>query len=666
MCGILGVVNFGDAGELNAVRFEAGLAKLDHRGPDGRRVLRVGDQALFGHARLAIIDLTDDSNQPFVAGDRYTLIFNGEIFNYIELRRDLAAEGVEFHTEGDTEVLLQAWLQWGDACVHRFNGMWAFAIHDRRTGRLFASRDRFGIKPFNYAVVDGQLIFASEIKAILEYAPALIEPDYNVIANFCRTSVGAQHPQTWFKRVRRLQPGHNLWLDGSRIRIARYWDYPQTRRHDVSFDDAAKQYRALFEDAVRIRMRSDVPLGVTLSSGVDSNSIVHAMQAIEPRPYHCLTSRFTPAEGLTQDGSIFVDGSATIDEATTAVRVAKDLALISELVETDYSDIVNSLTRIVRHLESGNSAPAVIPLMQLLRRARQHMTVVLDGQGADELLGGYITSVFWAAQADLVRRGKITAFWESLRQFRRTYTLKSSVLMALRQASNAWPWLSALHQRLTGLSAIYGPKLRGYRRVADWPEAPSRSGEGPLDTVLRQQHSGGLVNLLHYGDAISMANSLEARMPFLDHRLVEYVWPLPAEYKVRLGLGKVLHREAMRGLVPDYILDERNKHGFTTPISKQFRKEFGSGDGPVDVLLSDRCLNRGLFDRAGLTRVIDAHRSGRADHGPLLFRLLATELWFREFVDPAAEAEHPEAERRTGQRRSGVSAEDKPVLVSAA
>nr|MCU0729419.1 asparagine synthase C-terminal domain-containing protein [Sphingopyxis sp.] len=195
------------------------------------------------------------------------------------------------------------------------------------------------------------------------------------------------------------------------------------------------------------------------------------------------------------------------------------------------------------------------------------------------------------------------------------------------------PGLMAMQQRLRGLADIYGPRLRDAPTLADFPPLPEPHGKSRLSRALREQHSGGLVNLLHYGDAISMANSLEARMPFLDHRLVEFVWSLPSDHKLRLGVGKFVHRQAMRGVVPDSILDERVKFGFNTPIGQQFRKAYPQGDGPVDILLSERCLGRGLFDRRGLTALIEAHRSGRVDHGPLLFRLLSTELWFRTFID---------------------------------
>lgn len=633
MCGILGVVRHDRAALFDQSRFRDALATMRHRGPDGQQVRAVDQGVLLGHTRLAIIDLSDASNQPFGIDDRYWLTYNGEIFNYLELRAELEALGARFTTSGDTEVLLRAYIQWGPACVNRFNGMWAFAIWDRQEKTLFASRDRFGIKPFNYAVVDDQLLFASEIKALLACRPDLAEPDYIMIGNFCRTSVGAQHEQTWFRRVKRLMPGHNLiWRKGV-ITLHRYWDYPKGTRRDLGFDEAAHEYCALFEDAVRLRMRSDVPLGITLSSGIDSNSIVYVMQRLDPSPHYCLTSRFRKADDLRQDPTIFVDGAATIDEAVVAQRVAADLGLRSEVVDTDYDSLLTRMSQALWHLESGNSAPAVIPLMQLLAHARKHMTVVMDGQGADELLGGYITAVFWPAMADLARQGRIGAMQAGLREFRRTYTMRSGILWTLRYLSNSMPWIGRLQQKASKLDALYGPALtEGFVRVADSPPF-TLAGEGVLARVLQEQHVGGLVNLLHYGDAVSMAHSLEMRVPFLDHRLVEYVWQLPGEFKVRDGVGKVIHRAAMRGLVPDAILDERKKHGFTTPISGVFRRKHPDGCDPLDLLLSERSLARGLFDREGLMRVIAEHRSGKADHGTLLYRLLSTELWFRRFID---------------------------------
>ncbi len=639
MCGIFGILDLGGGLPIDEKRFRAGLEKLAHRGPDGRRTERIAEGVIFGQGRLSIIDLSDESSQPFLLDDRYWLTYNGEIFNYLELREELEGLGCRFRTSGDVEVLLRAYAQWGPDCVNHFNGMWAFAVYDRVERTLFASRDRFGIKPFNYAVHDGQLLFASEIKALLHYAPALAQPDCRLIANFCRTSVGAQHEQTWFRDVRRLQPGCNLFVgaDGG-MRLARYWDYPRERRADIGFDAAKTQYAELFEDAVRLRMRSDVPLGITLSSGVDSNSIAYAMQGIDPAPHHSFTARFRDEEELVQDASIYQDGSRRIDESVVALAVARQLGLEAHVVDTDYSDFVGQLSQIVYHLESGNSSPAVIPLMQLLGQARKHLTVVMDGQGADELLAGYISAVLWPAERDLVAQGRLGDAWRGLAEYLKTYTLKSAVLLGIRQASNHLPMVSRVQQKLRGLDAVYGPRLRDQKTIADFPDRDASPGEGALSRRLREQHSGGLVNLLHYGDAISMANSLEARMPFLDHRLVEFVWPLPGDYKVRLGLGKYIHREAMRGLVDDSILDERTKYGFTTPIGQQFRKDHPAGAGPLDILRSDRCLERRLFDPAGMEALIAEHLSCRRDHGTLLFRILSVELWFRIFIDGEAVA----------------------------
>ncbi len=632
MCGIFGLLNINGKSALDPSRFSHALGKLHHRGPDNQQMQIVSDDLLLGHTRLSIIDLSDNNNQPFHVLDRYWLVYNGEIFNYLELREELEALGAKFQTSGDTEVLAYAYIYWGEDCVSRFNGMWSFAIYDTQENKLFCSRDRFGVKPFNYAVYDGQFYFASEIKAIIAYQPGLIEPNYNVIANFCRTSVGAQHAQTWFKQIFRLQPGHNLTICDGKIVTKRYWKYPDQSKDRISFEKAKNEFSELFKDAVKLRMRSDVPLGVTLSAGVDSNAITYTMKDIDPSPHHCFTARFLPEEGLVQDRAIYVEGDLPIDESITAKEVTAELGLNSTIVDTNYRDFVASLRKTIYHLESGNSAPAVIPLMQLLKRAKKDVTVVLEGQGADELLGGYIVTILWASIFDQLKAGKFKEAFQTLKEFSKTYTISHSLLMAARMASNRFSFLSTIQQKFLGIEQAFGPALKKFQRMRDYPDTDDSHGD-LVNRQLQRQHSGGLVNLLHYGDAVSMAHSLESRMPFLDFRLVEYVFKLPSDYKTRKGVGKILLREAMSGLVPHKILYNRTKFGFSTPIGQQFKKPSNGEDGPVDVLLSDRCLARGLFDKAGLTKLIASHQSGKRDHGPLLFRLISTELWFREFID---------------------------------
>jgi asparagine synthase (glutamine-hydrolysing) len=632
MCGIFGAVSLSGERDLDQERFSVALSTMHHRGPDAGAVEQFGGHALLGHRRLSIIDLGAESNQPMQILGRYWCVYNGEIFNYIELRRELEAAGARFRTTGDTEVLLHAYAHWGEGCVEHFNGMWAFAIYDTVDRQLFCSRDRFGEKPFSYAIELDRFIFASEIKALLAYRPHLAVPDYESIANFCRTSVGAQHTRTWFKDVQRLAPGHSLTLRNGQISIRRYWHYPSDQQPKKSLEDARREYAALFQDAVRLRMRSDVPLGLTLSAGVDSSSIAYAMHKVDSAPQHCFTARFAPEDDLKTDPTIYVC-QTPIDESLAASQVAAELDLHSHVVETRFGDLVGSVGQVLLYLESGNSSPAVLPLMQLLQVARNHVTVLLEGQGADELLGGYVGNVLWPTVADLITAGRVGEAVDSYREFARTYSPFYSVKLAIRDISNSFDWISKAYQRLSGLDIIYGPLLRDFTRRKDYPDLPNEGGTSRLARSLLHQHSGGLVNLLHYGDAISMANSLESRLPFLDHRLVELVWRLPSEFKVKLGIGKHIHRAAMRGLVPDRILDQKVKFGFNTPISRQFRTERPGAESPIEVLLSQRCAERGIFDRQALSKLIEVHKSGHQDHGPLLYRLLSTELWFRQFID---------------------------------
>lgn len=638
MCGIFGIVNLTQPRAFDLGRFTAALAGIRHRGPDAQKIEQFGEQAILGHVRLSIIDLDKSNDQPLSVLGRYTVVYNGEIFNYLELRRELQALGAQFRTQGDTEVLLHAYAHWGEACVERFNGMWAFAIYDQVERAMFCSRDRFGEKPFNYAVHDGQFLFASEIKAIVGYRAQLAVPNYNAIANFCRTSVGAQHAPTWFEQIVRLPPGHNLSIRGGALALRRYWHYPPDEDRSLDLAQAREQYRTLFTDAVRLRMRSDVPIGVTLSSGVDSTAIACTMQRLDAGRHHSFTAGFEPGAYQRSELAPYADKDLSIDEASIARRLAGQINLEWHGISTDYGDIVGSMSQVIEHLESGNSSPAVLPLMQVMRHARTHVKVLLEGQGADELLGGYIVSSIWPAVAALLTQGRLAEAAQSLRAFAQGHTLSYALKIGLRNLSNTLPALSALHQRWAAIDGVFAAPLRDFMRLRDYP---TLAGEGRTDALSRQlmhQHSGGLVNLLHYGDALSMAHGIESRMPFLDHRLVEFVWRLPSQFKVHRGSGKFLHRDAMRGIVPDYILDQKIKLGFTTPIAQQFKQPSRNGAGPVDVLLDERSLSRGLFDRNGLQRVLADHRSGRRDHGNLLYRLLSVELWFRRFIDQAGAA----------------------------
>lgn len=634
MCGVFGIYNQSGNKDLRKESALLSLNSMKHRGPDASDYKIFDDKLCLGHLRLAIIDVKSESNQPFSIDDRYWIVYNGEIFNYIELRDELKLiHNVTFRTESDTEVLLRAYQCWGGDCVKRFNGMWAFAIYDKEEGNLFCSRDRFGVKPFNYSLVEGQFIFASEIKAIINYFPQLKQPNYNVIANFCRTSVGAQHRETWFENIFRLEPAHNMVITKDGISSYRYWNYPTNVDKSISFETAKNKYKELFLDAVKLRMRSDVPVGTTLSSGVDSNSIVYCLRKFFKSEHHTFTAAFISDQYDALDKQSFAVKDVEIDEAEIVKSSVKNLNLSSHFINVDYNNFIQDLQRIIFHLESGNSSPAVFPLMQVMESANREVTVVLEGQGADELLGGYQQALFIATVLEHLKLFEFKSAYQTIVKTIRAYSFSYAAMLYFRQLSNKYPVISRIYQKKLGIDKVFTTKLAITRKMKDYPETSSLKFDSIINENLYHQHSGGLANLLHYGDAISMAHSLESRLPFMDYRLVEFAFSLPWQYKVHLEFGKYIHRQAMKGIVPDSILDATLKFGFTTPISRFFKLNNSLKIKPKEILLSERSLERGLFNQNGLIKLFDEHEKSTKNHSTLLYRLLCVELWFQEFID---------------------------------
>jgi asparagine synthase (glutamine-hydrolysing) len=291
MCGIFGIFKINENYKINEKRFNDSLKFLNHRGPEIKKVRLINKNVILGHTRLSIIDLNRNNDQPQEIESRYSIVFNGEIYNYLELRRELKKKGITFKTEGDTEVLLKSYVYWGEKCVEYFNGMWAFAIYDKIKNLLFCSRDRFGVKPFCYNLSEQAFIFASEIKPLLNYDLTLKKPNYRSIANYCRFSTGAQNNETWFKNIQRLPPANNLIISRGKVILNRYWNYPKNTNHKISFKKAKEDYRKIFIDSVKIRMRSDVKIGVALSSGLDSSTIASCMALVANKyKYNTFTS----------------------------------------------------------------------------------------------------------------------------------------------------------------------------------------------------------------------------------------------------------------------------------------------------------------------------------------------------------------------------------------
>ena len=602
----------------SAPELERMLCSIRHRGPDGFGTWCDADGVGLGHVRLAVIDLSRDGDQPFLSNDGgLVLTYNGEIFNYIELRAELAALGHAFRTQSDTEVLSAAYRQWGHDVGSHLNGMWAFAIYDARKRELFCSRDRFGIKPLYYASVGGRLLLASEVKALLAAAPELAHLEPSAVSKLMRASLSGHVPEHFCRGVRRFPAAHNMVVKlGRPPAFRRYWDYPEAIDRSVPFEVACERFRALLIDAVRLCMRSDVPVGTTLSSGIDSSSMVCLLRTFYSGEHQAFTAQFEDSE---------------YDESVAAGKLARELGISHYAVPTSV-DFLPTLERVVHHMDGPTECPATLPLWNIMRTMRERIVVCLEGQGADALLGGQYQTVAPAAVTDAIRAGR----WREAGVTLRTALLpkqegfRGAVRGGLEFARAAVPSAHRAFRRVRGDESVYsGVLVGGPDSQAERDDAPVY--DDALSNRLRRSHEGGLATLLHYGDAISMAHSIESRLPFLDHRLVEFVFSLPGEYKLRDGRGKALLREAVRGHVPDAILRDRPKIGFVVPIRDWFRSQPDATVLPV--LLSARCRERGLFDPKALERALRRHISGQVDLSNQIFRWLTLELWCRDALD---------------------------------
>jgi asparagine synthase (glutamine-hydrolysing) len=633
MCGIFGIVRLNQAASPFDISLaKAALLKMQHRGPDANNLVQLSDNVLFGHLRLSIIDLTENNNQPFSdPTQRYHLTYNGELYNYLEIKKILCEKGYIFSTTGDTEVLLYAYMEWGSDCVKYFNGMWAFAIYDAHLQSLFCSRDRFGVKPFYYALHENHFIFASEIKSIITYFTKLKQPNYNIISNFCRKSLGAQSEETWMLGIKRLLPAHQL-IVGTAIAIERYWNYPSATLQ-VDIETASRTYQQLFVDAVRLRMRADVPVGTTLSGGVDSPSIVAAMRTFYDGKHSSYTA-FSDTSFYTPNDKYLYRENIDVSEHELVKQLNKSFQLTEHIQNIDYQNYTKQLQNLIYYLESPHPFTTIFPLSQLYQSAAKEVKVLLEGQGADELLGGYVHQVIFYALYDLIKAGQFRTFWRELTLFRKHYSLKFALLSFFRTLNINI--LQNIYARFQGLDKLYREPLQSYSYIKDSPfDIPTFDNK--LNAILFEQHTGVLVSLLHYGDALSMMHSLESRLPFMDYRLVEWVFQMPTQYKLRDGFGKYLHRKSLaqldtvRGSIVSEIFQNRVKIGFHSPTAVLFQSD--APDSPASILLSERCLQRGLFDEKTLRAMIASVRAGKGIYGAQLFRLLGVELWFRTWID---------------------------------
>jgi asparagine synthase (glutamine-hydrolysing) len=613
-----------------------------HRGPDGEGYVLLDAQGRvqplavcggpaaagaagpfsigLGHRRLAIVDLSQRGHQPMGTEDgRCWVTYNGEIYNHVELRQELRDKGHRFRSASDTEVLLAAYREWGEDCVTRFNGMFAFAIWDGVRGRLVCARDRLGVKPFYYHWDGERFMFASEIKGLLA-GGLRPSPSPRAIYDYLDRGALDESEGTFFEGVRQLPPAHRLVVDGQRLALARYWDLPSGEPdRDEAPAETVARFCDLFRDAVRIRLRSDVPVGTCLSGGLDSSSIVCLAAALiaedKAGPLHAFSSCFE---------------EAAYDERRFIRPVLEWTGAKPHYAVPDPQELAATVSQLVWQQDEPFGSTSIFAQWTVMRLAAEHgVKVLLDGQGADELLAGY-HGFFGAYFADLLAQGRGVTLLRELGAYRRLHgPLSRHALATLVRALLPAPLVGGLRGRLTGSADWMG---KDFRRQWGAPAAePARTGSHMQAMQRRLLTGNGLRALLHYEDRNSMAFGIETRLPFLDYRLVEFLCGVDPAHKIRRGWTKAILRDAMAGILPEEVRRRADKMGFVTPEDVWFRTSLRAMGR--DILSDPRTRARGYLNVEAARAHFERHAAGHTNVSQTIWRWLNLELWCRRFVD---------------------------------
>lgn len=628
MCGIAGKVGFARETAVSSALVRRMMDAIRHRGPDDDGIY-VDPQAVLGHRRLSIIDL-NSGRQPISNEDgTLWIVYNGEIYNFPELRNQLLAKGHLFKTHTDTEVIVHLYEEFGDGCVKHLRGMFAFALWDARKKRLLLARDRVGIKPLYFAETSDSLLFASEIKALLVDSELRREVDPQAIDTFLTFNY-VPGGDTLLRGVRKLEPGHYLVLERGQIKIERYWDlrFPAEKRQG-SFDSAAEELNELLRRTVRDHMISDVPVGILLSGGVDSTALLSFMVRETNRDIKSFTVGFS--------------GEQFADERFYAKMAAKKFG--SQHYETTItaSDFQEFLPKYVGHMEEPVCEPPAVALYYVTKMARQHVKVLMSGEGGDEAFAGYqnYRNGVWvervkalgqpwagAAASGVKQLARIPGF-ARLSKFpammntpldRYYYSRTSSPFSFFRR--NKFEFYTPSFQQAIDPHFVDRQMALCFANV---------QGQSPLDQMLYVDTKTWLPDdLLIKADKITMANSLELRVPLLDHKVLEFAASLPDSYKVNGFTTKYILKKVFDGRVPKEIL-KRKKSGFPVPVQPWLAHDLK--DFTHDLLLDRKTLQRGYFEQPAMEQLLAAHGSKSADHSLEIFSLITLELWHRRFVD---------------------------------
>jgi len=654
MCGIAGIVAVDRLDPDARGRALRMREVLTHRGPD-EAGLYVDAHAAMAHRRLSIVDL-GAGQQPLSNEDgSVSVSFNGEIYNHLEVRAELTALGHVYRTKSDTETIVHAYEQWGEGCVHRFRGMFAFAIWDAAKRRLLLVRDRLGIKPLYWCLTNDALLFGSEIKALL--ASDLIAPsvNYGRLPEVLSTRY-TSGDQTLFDGIRKLLPGHLLVFERGTVTTRRYWDVPQrgdgSRTRSPGGHEAVSRFRELLEESVRLRLMSDVPLGMFLSGGIDSSAIAALMARMIDRPVQTFSVAFR---------------DRAFNELEYARQVGRAIGADMHEVVIDDADFFGAMPKLVWHEDEPIAHPSSVPLYFVSALARRHVTVVLTGEGSDELLAGYgkypRAALNWTAGGIYQRllphavRGSIARHVVP-RLPRKLGRYARRSFLAMDRTPEAMFFDNFAAVPLDDQRQLLAPDFRAsvtaaaaYGTSLGYFNAPTGASTF-LDRLLYADIKTYLVELLMKQDQMSMAASIESRVPFLDHKLVEYAATLPDDWKLQGWTTKRVLREAMKGLLPESILN-RPKMGFPVPFAAWTRGRWNAV--AREVLLDRRARERGIFEPRAVDVLLRAHAEGRIDGGDRIWTLLNFELWHRTFIDRLGVQTLPEPCADTDIRASAAA-----------
>jgi asparagine synthase (glutamine-hydrolysing) len=606
MCGIHGFFTSDQDQDTNNRLIHKMVASTNHRGPDYSGIQNL-HPVYFGHNRLSIIDLNPEANQPMNFG-KYWIVFNGEIYNYKEIKVELQNKGIEFTTASDTEVILKSYDFYGEKCVDKFIGMWAFSIYNSEDQSLFCSRDRFGIKPFYYLHHANSFYFSSEIKSLKKTPYFSADLDLSQVNRGLQLGWIGYKNETYFSCIQALEPGHNLTFRENKLSIYQYWTYP-SKQVSISPEEAIHQFKALFDDSLKLHVRSDVPLGATLSGGIDSSSIVSSLLK------NNLSSQL-------ETFSIYYDSTKGFDERPFIQTIEKKYPNQFQLnyYSPSEHEIAKDFDEIAYSMDFPLSGSSPISQYYVMKLAKEKgIKVILSGQGADDYMGGYMHSYY-----------RLVAQWMKYFQFGKISKGINSY-KKIHEATNAKltdVLLKATLSSFMNEDSLYKFEYKNYLPFLgtsnkDWNSFDPYSSDKLNEFHFALMNYSSLPTLLHYEDRNSMAHSIESRVPFLDHRLVELLFQFPADLKINDGWTKFVLRKSMDDVLPKEIQWRTDKKGFVTPGEILWLR------GALAHLLEIDFDLLPFLDKEKASKFIEEFKKGNNKYSTLVWRIATLAHWLK-------------------------------------